>query len=209
MAGIGAVAQSVLLAVALPAAGQPESFAVDPIASRVHVHLGRSGLLKVLGHDHDIDAPVADGRVDVADDDPAHSSVRLRFEALRLAVVAGTEPAKDVPKVEERMRGPEVLDATRYPDIVFTSSAVAGDLTEPGHYRLVVNGTLQLKGRSFPVEIPLDVRRSGSEIQARGEVRWRLRDLGIEPPSVGGVVKVANGFRMTFEIVARPAAPPP
>jgi hypothetical protein len=59
------------------------------------------------------------------------------------------------------------------------------------------------------VEIPLDVRRSGSEIHARGEVEWRLRDLGVEPPSVGGVVKVANGFRMTFEIVARPAAPPP
>lgn len=209
MARIGAVAVSVLLAVALPAAGEPESYAVDLAASRVRIHLGRSGLLKVFGHDHEIDAPVADGRVDLVDGDPARCSVRLRFEAGRLAVVAGTEPAEDTPKVEERMRGPELLDAVRYPDIVFASSAVAGEAIEPGRYRLVVNGALQLKGRSFPVEIPLDVHRSGSEIQAGGEVEWRLRDLGVEPPSVAGVVNVANRFRMTFEIVARPAAPPP
>jgi hypothetical protein len=84
---------------------------------------------------------------------------------------------------------------------------VSGEMTEPGRYRLVVRGALQVKGRSFPVEIPLEVRRTGSEIQARGEVEWRLRDLGVEPPSVAGVVNVANGFRITFELTARPDHP--
>jgi polyisoprenoid-binding protein YceI len=203
-----AVALSLVLAGATgPTAGEVASLAVDPAASRVRIHLGRAGLLKLLGHDHEIDAPIADGRVGVVEDDPARSSVRVRFEARRLAVVPGTEPAGDVPKVEQRMRGPEVLDVERYPDIVFTSSAVAGEAIEPGRYRLVVEGFLQLKGRSFPVEIPLDVHRSGSEIQARGEVELRLRDLGVEPPSVAGVVNVANRFRMTFEITARPDSP--
>jgi polyisoprenoid-binding protein YceI len=199
-----ALALCALLA-ALPAAGGPESLAVDPAASRVRVHLGRAGLFKFLGHDHEIDAPIADGRVEIKGGDPAHSSVRLRFEARRLAVVPGTEPADDIPKVEERMRGPEVLDAERHPDVEFVSSAVTGEMAEPGHYRLVVRGALQLKGRSCPVEIPLDVRWSGSDLQARGEVEWRLRDLGVEPPSVAGVVNVANGFRITFEVTARPA----
>lgn len=208
MAGIGAVALSVLLAgAAAPATGEPELFAVDPTASRVRIHLGRSGLLKAFGHDHEIDAPLAEGRVEVVDGDPGRSSVRLRFAARGLAIVAGTEPAGDVPKVEERMRGPEVLDAERYPDIVFASSAVAGGTAEPGRYRLLVKGTLQLKGRSFPVEIPLEVRRSESEIQAHGAVEWRLRDLGIEPPSVAGMVNVANGFRITFDLTARPDQP--
>jgi hypothetical protein len=61
-----------------------------------------------------------------------------------------------------------------------------------------------LKGRSFPVEVPVEVRRTGVGIQARGEVEWRLRDLGIEPPSVASVVNVANKFRMTFDITVRP-----
>ena len=169
MKRIGAVALSALLAGAVGLrAGQPEPFAVDSAASRVRVHLGRAGLLKFLGHDHEIDAPIAEGRVMVVEGDPARSSVRLRFDARRLSVVPGIEP---------------------------------------GRYRLRVRGTLELKGRSFPVEIPLEVRQAGGEIQAGGEAEWRLRDLGIEPPSVAGVVNVANGFRMTFDLLARREGP--
>jgi len=200
-----AVALSLVLAgAASPTSGEVLSLAIDPGASRVRIHLGRAGLFKFLGHDHEIDAPLAEGRVVVAEDDPARSSVRLRFEARRLAVVPGSEPAGDIPKVEARMRSPEVLDVDRYPEIVFASSSVAGEAIEPGRYRLRVRGTFELKGRSFPVEVPLEVRQSGGELQARGEVEWRLRDLGIEPPSVAGVVRVANEFWMTFAITARP-----
>jgi polyisoprenoid-binding protein YceI len=213
VARIAAVALSFLLAgaVAFPA-DEAEFLAIDPGASRVRIHLGRAGLLKMLGHDHEIEASIAEGRVEVVDGDPGLSSVRLRFEARRLAVVPVSEPAGDIPKVEARMRGPEVLDAERHPDIVFTSSSVVGEAVEPGRFRLRVRGALALKGRSFPVEIPLEVEQTGTELRARGEVEWRLRDLGVEPPSVGGVVKVANGFRLTFDITARredPAIPRP
>ena len=205
MKRIGAVAISSLLGAALSLrAGPTESLVVDTAASRVRIHLGRTGLLKFLGHDHEIDAPLAEGRIEVVEGNPARSSLRLRFEAGRLAIVPGTEPAGDIPKVEARMRGPEVLEVERYPEIVFTSSSAAGEAIDPGRHRVRVRGTLELKGRPFPVEIPLEVRQTGGEIQARGEVEWRLRDLGIEPPSVAGVVNVADEFRMTFEITARP-----
>jgi len=199
-----ALALSFLLAgpVAFPD-GEAESLAIDPGASRVRIHLRRAGLLKVLGHDHEIEASIAAGHVEVVDGDPKRSSVRLRFEARRLAVVPGSEPAGDIPKVEARMRGPEVLDVERHSDIVFTSSSVGGEAIEHGRARLRVQGMLELKGRSFPVEIPLEVQRTGTELRARGEVEWRLSDLGVEPPSVAGVVKVANAFRLTFDITAR------
>jgi polyisoprenoid-binding protein YceI len=186
------------------AAVEPESLAVDAGRSRVRIHLGRTGFLKFLGRDHEIDAPIAEGRVVVAVDDPARSSVRLRFEARRLAVVPGSEPAGDIPKVEARMRGPEVLDVDRYPEIVFASSSVAAEAIAPGRYRLRVRGTLELKGRSFAVEVRLEVGQARGEVQARGDVEWRLSDLGIEPPSVAGVVRVANEFGAKFEITARP-----
>ena len=205
VARIVAVALFVLLAgPSVFAAGEPESLAIDSGASRVRIHLGRAGLLKFLGHDHEIDAPIAEGRVVVAVGDPARSSVRLRFEARRMAVVPGSEPAEDIPKVEARMRGPEVLEVDRHPEVVFVSSSVSGEAIEPGRYRLRIRGTLELKGRSFAVEVPLEVQQTGGEVQARGQVEWRLRDLGIEPPSVAGVVRVANDFRATFEITARP-----
>jgi polyisoprenoid-binding protein YceI len=185
-------------------ADEPGSLAIDAAASHVRIHLGRAGLMKFLGHDHEIDAPIAEGRVVVVVGQPSRSSVRLRFEARRLSVVPGSEPADDIPKVEERMRGPEVLDVGQHPEIRFESTSVAGEAIEPGRYRLRVRGTLELKGRPFPVEVPLEVRQTGGDLKANGEVEWRLRDLGTEPPSVAGVVRVANEFKITFEITARP-----
>jgi polyisoprenoid-binding protein YceI len=187
---------------------QPEAFAVDPAASRVRIHLGRTGLMKFLGHDHEIEAPIAEGRVEVVDDDPTRSRVALRFESARLSIVPGSEPADDIPKVEERMRGPEVLEVARYPEIAFVSTSVRILTKDGSGFRIVVAGALTLRGRSFPVEVPLEVVREALGISARGGLDLNLRDLGIEPPSVAGVVKVANRFRLEFELRAGAVAQP-
>jgi len=203
-----------LLLLAGPAApralAEPVAFVVDPATSHVRLHLGRAGLLKFMGHEHHIEAPLAEGRVVVVEGDPGRSSVQLRFEAARLAVIPGSEPAGDIPKVEERMRGPEVLEVARYPEITFASTSVEAEPAGDSRFRLVVAGTLTLRGRSFPVEVPLEVVQRGGGLEARGEVALNLRDVGIEPPSVAGVVKVANRFKLEFEIRARrPAAAGP
>jgi polyisoprenoid-binding protein YceI len=199
---------------ALSAAGarldaQPQTYVVDPGRSRVRIHLGRAGLVKFLGHDHEIDAPVAAGRVEVGDGDPTRSTVALRFEAARLAIVPGTEPAGDIPAVEERMRGPEVLDVARYPEIAFASSSIRSVATEDGRFRLVVSGSLTVRGRPVPVEVPVEVTRvADGGMEARGEASLKLKDLGIEPPSVAGVVKVADRFRVEFDVRASANAAP-
>jgi len=199
----------VLVAAAGRLEARTETYAVDAEASHVRIRLGRSGLLKFLGHDHDIEAPVAEGRIEVVDGDPARSRVALRFESARLAVVPGSEPADDVPKVEERMHGPEVLDVARYPEVAFASTSVEVEAKDGPGVRVVVTGTLTLRERSFPVEIPLEVvLEKGARLTARGGVDLHLRDLGIEPPSVAGVVKVANRFRLELEIEARAVARP-
>jgi hypothetical protein len=65
-----------------------------------------------------------------------------------------------------------------------------------------VAGELTLKGRAFPIEVPLEVERQGATLRARGEVELKLRALGIEPPSVGGVVNVKDRFKLEFEVHA-------
>jgi polyisoprenoid-binding protein YceI len=187
---------------------QPEAYAVDPAASRVRIHLGRAGLMKFLGHDHAIEAPIAEGRIEVVDDDPARSKVALRFESARLSIVPGSEPADHVPEVEERMRGPEVLDVARHAEIGFVSTSVRILSKDGSGFRIVVAGVLTLRGRPVPVEVPLEVVREALGIAARGGLVLNLRDLGIEPPSVAGVVKVANRFRLEFELRAGAIAQP-
>src|SRR4029450_10472817 len=97
---------------------------VDPAKSHPRLDRGRAGPMGFMGHEPHIEAPLAEGHVEVVEDDPARSSVRLRFEASRLFVIPGSEPADDIPTVEERMRGPEVLEVAKYPEIVFESSSV-------------------------------------------------------------------------------------
>ncbi len=183
------------------------AYVVDPTQSHVRIHLGRAGLLKCMGHEHHIEAPIAEGRVLVVADDPARSSVVLRFESAKLAVIPGSEPAGDIPKVEERMRGPEVLEVSRFPEIAFASTSVRSHSASGSGFRVVVAGVLTLRGRSVSVEVPLDVVRDGAGIEARGKLALQLRDWGLEPPSVAGVVKVANAFTLEFEIRAKPEVP--
>jgi polyisoprenoid-binding protein YceI len=188
-----------------PAAAQSLVYVIDPEASRLRVHLGRGGLLSFMGHDHEIDAPISRGRIEVTPGDPAASRVDMRWEAGLLAVVPGTEPEEDIPQVEERMRGPEVLDVARHGEIRFWSFEIevrSADAAS-GRWDLLVRGGLQIKGGRHTVEIPLEVRREGEELRARGEAELRLRSLGIEPPSVAGVVKVKNEFRVAFDVRAR------
>jgi polyisoprenoid-binding protein YceI len=185
------------------------AYAVDATASRVRIHLGRAGLMKFLGHEHAIEAPLSHGRVEVVDGDPTRSRVALRFESARLALVPGSEPAGDIPKVEQRMRSSEVLDVARHPEIVFVSTSVRSQALDGSRLRILLAGSLTLRGRSFPVEVPLEVVRDPLGIVARGGLALNLRDLGIEPPSVAGVVNVANRFRLEFEIRATPAGEAP
>jgi polyisoprenoid-binding protein YceI len=201
-----AVGLAALLFVGTASSGaETETYFVDPAQSRVRVHLGRAGLLGFLGHDHTIEAPISQGRVEVHPDRPQESLVDLRWKAAALAVVPGTEPAKDVPEVEARMRGPEVLAVEEYPEIRLWSFEIDVGQSDPGSGRwsLNVKAGLELKGARHTVELPLDVRREGDEIVVTGEVKLWLKRLGIEPPVVAGVVKVANDFRVTFEVHAR------
>jgi polyisoprenoid-binding protein YceI len=203
--GIGLVlAASWIGLVGARAEAQGEKLVVESSRSHLRLELGRTGLMKFLGHEHQIEAPIAEGQIEVVESDAARSSVRLRFEAARLHVVPGSEPAEDIPKVEERMRGPEVLEVTKYPEILFVSTSVKAQPEGPSRFKLVVTGTLTLKGRAVPVEVPLEVRRVDKELEAKGELELNLRDVGIEPPSVAGVVKVKDRFRLEFEIYARP-----
>ncbi len=182
-----------------PAGAATVTLPLDAETSHLRIHLGRAGLFKMFGHEHEIEARLAEGRIEVVDEDPTRSSVRLRFESRRLSVVPGSEPAKDLPEVEARMRGPQVLDADRYPTIAFSSTTVALD-PAAGSRHLRVRGVLELKGQRREIEVPVEIQRETRGLTARGSTWLELRELGIEPPSVAGVVKVANRFRLSFDL---------
>jgi polyisoprenoid-binding protein YceI len=194
----------VLLAASAAAASAEQGYTVVAEQSAVRIHVGKSGVFGFAGHEHDVLAPVAQGTVVADPADLARSSVTLSFDAAALKVTGEGEPAKDVPQVQAKMVGPEVLDAARFQAITFRSRSVAGKELKAGVYDLQVTGDLDLHGVSRRLTLPLRVEVAAETLTATGKTTLRQSDFGMKPVSAGGgTVKVKNEIGVDFKIVAR------
>ncbi len=152
------------------------------------IHVYKSGVFSAFGHNHEISAPIARGTVDTA-----ARQVELYTNAGALQVRDPDASDKDRTDIQSTMLGPEVLDAQRYPEIVFRSTSVqpAG----AGSWR--VEGTLTLRGQTRP--ITAEVREAGGRYV--GAARLKQTDFGITPVKVaGGTVRVKDEIRIDFDI---------
>jgi polyisoprenoid-binding protein YceI len=200
------LAAACLLVLGPVRAAAGDVYQVDPAASEFLIQVGKAGLFKFAGHTHEVSAPVAEGRIEADASDLSRSSVRLRFQAGALRVTGKGDPPEDVPKVQEAMVGPKVLDAGRFAEIVFTSRKVTGKAAGASAFDLQVEGDLALHGATRPLTLPVHVEKGADgALTATGRTVIRQTDFGIKPVSVAGVVNVRNELEMTFRLVARPA----
>jgi len=183
------------------------TYAVAVARSSVVVHVGKAGIFSFAGHEHLVTAPGLRGEVRAAADDLSRSSVTLTFETAALRVEEKAEPAGDAAKVQEVMVGPRVLDATRFPTVIFRSKTVAGRIVGSSTYDLDVTGDLSLHGVTRSVSLPLRVEVGGDTLKATGHVALRQTEYGISPVTVAGVVKVKDELTIDYVIVAAKAIP--
>lgn len=180
-------------------------FVVDPGASHVGIRVGKAGVFGFLGHEHEIVGAPSGGSVQVDWARLDRAAVHVTFAARELRVTGRGEPPEDVPKVQAKMLGPECLDVARYPTIEFTSTAVAAVVAspEPGTHDVRLAGRLSLHGIVRDVALPVRVVSSPTVLRASGQTTLRQTAFGINPISVGGVVKAADQFTVEFVIAAR------
>jgi polyisoprenoid-binding protein YceI len=179
-----------------------QRYRVDPEHSRIDVKVGTAGLFKFAGHDHGVRVKIAKG--EIVGDPLALSaaSVSLDFSMADVRVVTSEGAESDIPKVQEKMAGPAVLDTAQFPDARFHSVRVSGKRLGPARFELDVTGELTLHGVHQPVSCRLLVEVEGKRLVARGQATLKQTDYGIEPVSVAGVVKVRNELDLDLEIVA-------
>ncbi len=165
---------------------------IDIQKSVMTVRVFKSGLFSAFGHEHEISAPIQQGRFSESD-----RSVDLTVDARQMRVVDKDVSDKDRAEIQETMLGAKVLDSSQFPEIRFRSSAV-----EPaGEGRWMVAGDLTLHGRTNPVKLQVQAKNG----HYQGAAQLKQRDFGIEPISVGGgAVKVKDELRVEFDIVAKP-----
>jgi polyisoprenoid-binding protein YceI len=184
---------AVVLPVAMWAADAVASREIDTQKSVMTVRVFKSGLLSAFGHEHAISAPIRQGTFKERD-----YSVELAVDAGKMRVMDKDVSEKDRAEIQETMLGPKVLDAGKFPEIRFRSTAVV-ESKAGGHW--IVSGELSLHGQTQPIRLEVQ----GENGHYRGRAELKQRAFGIEPVSVGGgTVKVKDELRVEFEIVAKP-----
>jgi len=183
-------------------AAEGTTYVVDPARSAVAIHVGRAGLFKFAGHEHEVLAPRLEGEVQADPSDLGRSSVSLALDATALKVSGKGEPPEDVPKVQARMVGPGLLDVAHFPRVTFRSTKVEGREAAKGIYDVRITGELTVHGVTRSTLIPMRVEVSGDTLMATGSLVVRHTDFGLTPVSVAGVVKVKNEIAIDFKIEA-------
>jgi hypothetical protein len=183
------IAVLVLVLVTIRGSGQAvDERAIDTQQSRLIVHAYKSGLFSGFAHDHEIEAPIAQGGVDVK-----NRRVDLEFDVARMKVLDPKESADKRSEIEKTMLSDTVLDAARYPKIRFVSRVVRP--TSDGAYE--VEGDLSLHGMTRPVSFPVKMKDGTFS----GKVPVTQTQFGIKPVSIaGGTVKVKDVVEIEFDV---------
>jgi polyisoprenoid-binding protein YceI len=194
-----AVAVLVLVAAA-PARAEEAAYRVVPGKSKLTFKAFRDGWFSSLGHDHTIGARDFAGAVRFDAARPEASSVTFTVQTKTLEVLDPGVDADDKKEIDASLKGEDLLDVEKHPDIRFASKAVKRAAGE----RYLVRGDLTLHGATKEIEFPVDVKPEGAELKASGKIEVKQTDFGLKPVSVGlGAVKVKDVVLLEFEVVAR------
>jgi polyisoprenoid-binding protein YceI len=164
--------------------------AIDVNRSSLKIRVFKSGVFSGFAHDHEIQAPLEEGRIDSS----GHASVQLRVDSRKMRVLDPEISADKRAEIQHTMESAEVLDAEKFPEISYESTSVTG--SGDAHWK--VRGNLSLHGKKQPVEVEVSLE-SG---HYRGSASIKQSDFGIEPIRIaGGAVKVKDELKVEFDIV--------
>ncbi|HEY1912580.1 MAG TPA: YceI family protein [Vicinamibacterales bacterium] len=199
-----ALAVGVIVTAAIVRGAAARPYTIDAGRSSATIEVGKSGAFSfAAGHTHEVVASKLAGTIAVDVDDPAHSSVRVTIDASALKVSGKGESAADVPKVQETMVGPQVLDVQQYPTMAFASTNVALKAHTGATLDVAVTGQLTIRGTAREITVPVNVRMDGGTLTATGRFPVKQTDYGMKPVSVGGVVSVKDVVNISFTIVGK------
>ena len=191
---------------------QPLQFEIMSQKSFIGIAAYRSGLFGFLGHDHGILAEKWKAGLCLDRDHIENSSVHIEVPLQSLEVdtrearlKVGLDPegpgSEDRKKIRKTMLGPEYLNMTKYPEIVFESKTVESKDQD----RIRVKGLLLIRGKARPVSFFLNQGSDDQEtVTFTGDFKIKQTDFGMEPQSVAGVVNVSDEILIRFWITAKP-----
>jgi polyisoprenoid-binding protein YceI len=180
-------------------------YIIDPGISRFTVRAFASGMFSAFGHNPTLAIRDFEGEATFSPDAIEDSRLVLRIKAASLSV---TDKISDKDRRElESAMNQDVLETSRYPEMVFESSNVSASKAGDGQFLVNMLGTLTLHGVSNSQPVAAQISITGDMLRAHGDFTVLQSAYGIKPISVaGGALKVKDELKCTFDIVARKKA---
>ncbi len=177
-------------------------YILDAGVSRFTARAFATGLLASLGHNPSFAIRQFGGEAKFLSEAPEQSSVRIVVQSASLEL-SDQVSDKDRREIERTMRN-DVLETSRFPEIVFEAANPSLSQGGVGLYWANITGKLTLHGVTQPQQITAQVSVSGNQLSATGEFTVRQSSYGIKPVSVaGGTMKIKDDVKVTFDLVAR------
>ena len=171
--------------------------------SKFTVQAFAEGLFSAFGHDPVIHIRSFTGEVHFVPGSFANPSLRITVDPNSL-VVSEEVKAKDRAEIERVMKE-EVLETSRFSEIVFTSSNISVNKLAGDGCRVRVIGDLTLHGMTQKnLWISAEATVSNDSLRAHGDFSLKQTDFGIKPYSAaGGTIKLKNELKFLFDVVGQ------
>jgi polyisoprenoid-binding protein YceI len=177
------------------------SYQVDAKKSRFIVETETTGLSAMFAHDHKIGVRDFTGQATFTRDNAKGASLTLTAQANSLYLL-GENDIGARQSIESALRE-DVLETTKYPQIVFTSRNVTSERRGDGTFDIRLAGDLKLHGVKKHIIIPARVSLDNGTLHAIGVIELRQTDFKITPFSfVSGSVGIRDVVTLSFDIVA-------
>ena len=165
--------------------------AIDVNKSSLKIRVFKSGAFSAFAHDHEIQAPIDEGKIDSS----ATPSVQLRVDSRKMRVLDPDISVDKRTEIQHTMEGTAVLDVAHFPEISYHSTAI----TKTGDAHWEVHGDLNLHGKNQPVVVLVSLEGR----HYRGSASFKQSAFGITPIRIaGGTVKVKDEVKIEFDIVS-------
>jgi polyisoprenoid-binding protein YceI len=114
-----------------------------------------------------------------------------------------TQLSSDQGKRDNRIRTMG-LESDRFPNATFKATdpiEVPGEAIAGKPFQTKVTGDLTVHGVTKRVTIPVDVQRTGENVELAGSITFPFSEFGMQPPSVPPLVSVGDNATMEFKLL--------
>lgn len=180
-------------------------YRINPEQSRFTVEAFSGGLLWFMGHNHlfAIRDFTGEARITPGALAPASLQISVKANSLEETKESFTAQQKQIINTEARNT---VLEADKYPEIVFMSAEVVAEKTDENQYKAIIAGDLTLHGVTRRISIPALVSIDGNILRASGEFSINRSDYNVKTISIKlGTIRIRNKVKFSFDIVANKA----